>query len=276
MLLAIFISVARLIKSYRQNIARSFEKAQKIISHFLRTNIIIFSLFIFILLYAYVSVTGNLNIGFRHLFPILPFIYILVAKNIVEFWKKIHPERKFILATVVAFLTVYLIGGTVLAYPNYMSYFNAAAGGPKLGYRLATDSNADWGQDLKRLKSWIEDYNRCFRKPDRKVLCSGISEDILDAENGIQKIRIDYFGGGDIDYYISPYYQKWWDSKRPIEPGWYAISTNFLMGSLYDKSKKDSDSYRWLLKMNKKPVYQVGTSLLIYYVSIADVMHYQE
>jgi len=74
MLLAIFISVARLIKSYRQNIARSFEKAQKIISHFLRTNIIIFSLFIFILLYAYVSVTGNLNIGFRHLFPILPFI----------------------------------------------------------------------------------------------------------------------------------------------------------------------------------------------------------
>ena len=83
----------------------------------------------------------------------------------------------------------------------------------------------------------------------------------------IEKIRINYFGGGDINYYFGDMAIDWWDSKRPIEPGWYAISTNFLMGSLYDKEKKDEESYRWLRDNNIQPVHQVGTSILIYYLT---------
>ena len=81
----------------------------------------------------------------------------------------------------------------------------------------------------------------------------------------IGKIRVDYFGGGDIKTYIGDKYLMWWDSKRPIEVGWYAVSTNFLMGSLYDTKKLDKDSYRWL--KNKKPDFQAGTSILIYNIT---------
>lgn len=134
----------------------------------------------------------------------------------------------------------------IVNYPYYLSYFNEFAGGPKNGYHYVTDSNADWGQDLKRLKKFLD------RHPE------------------INKIRVDYFGGGNPQYYLGDKYIQWWDSKRPIEKGWYAISTNFLQGSVYDTRMKpngkprkpDNESWRWITKYN--PSYQVGTSILIY------------
>jgi len=212
----------------------------------IRHHIKVLSMLSFIILYAYISITGNLNIGFRHLFPILPFAYILTAKVIIDFCqKKNNYSHKFTFLSATFILSALLIINAVASYPYYMSYFNPIAGGPKNGYKYATDSNADWGQDLKRLKVFLKKHQE------------------------IDKIRVDYFGGADIKYYIQDKYIKWWDAKRPIEAGWYAISTNFLQGSIYDKTKKDSDSYRWL--KNIQPVHQVGTSIFIYYVSEADL-----
>lgn len=266
-LFALFLSLWKILSNLRKTFGDFFRENWRHAITFLRTHIVEFSLFLFILLYAYVSITGNLNIGFRHLFPILPFIYLLTARNLANFLKnKIHrhqarssfehnsPEamelakkeigenhKIRIFGTVLFLFLAYLIVGTILAYPSYMSYFNETVGGPKNGYRYVTDSNADWGQDLKRLKSF------------------------LDSHPEIGKIRVDYFGGGDVKTYLGDKYVMWWDSKRPIEPGWYAISTNFLMGSIYGQDKSDSDSYRWL--KNKKPDYQAGTSILIYNVT---------
>ena len=36
-------------------------------------------------------------------------------------------------------------------HPHYLAYFNALAGGPQNGWRVAVDSNIDWGQDLARV-----------------------------------------------------------------------------------------------------------------------------
>jgi len=242
-------------------------------AHYLRASVVEFSLLLFILLYVAVSIQGRLNIGFRHLFPILPFIYILTAASIAKFLKaKIYrhralasyehnsPEaiilsrkeahekqriRIFFLAFGVLF--VYLILGTIFAYPNYMSYFNETVGGPKNGYRYVTDSNADWGQDLKRLKMFLNDH------PE------------------ISQIRLDYFGLASPQYYLGDKYIMWWPAKK-IEAGWYAISTLFLQQSIYDKSVPDMKSYRFL--QNKKPAYQVGTSILIYYITPAEATVY--
>jgi hypothetical protein len=244
---------------------------------YLRRNIELLAMFFFILLYAYISITGNLNIGFRHLFPILPFIYILTAKVIIDFCqkRKNSPTRvTFLSATFI--LSALLVIEAVTAYPFYMSYFNRIAGGPKNGYNFVTDSNADWGQDLKRLRVWIDKYNHCaqvFCDPNEKVgcpaSCYSIATPFPTPGKPIDKIRVDYFGGADIKYYIKEKYLMWYDSKRPLETGWYAISTNFSQGSIYDRTKEDQDSYRWTKKI--KPVYQVGTSIFIYYVSTEDL-----
>lgn len=198
----------------------------------------------FVFLYSYISITGNLNIGFRHLFPILPFLYLFVAKQVTDALSLAMRRGQETLHNALAFTTtallLLLIATTVWAYPYYMSYFNPLAGGSMNGYRYATDSNADWGQDLNRLHDWV-------------------------IENNIDKIHVDYFGGGDILKIVGKDRAiLWWDSKRPIEPGWYAISVNFSQGSIYDTTKKDEDSYRWL--KDYTPVAQVGTSILIYHV----------
>lgn len=246
MLFALIYALSKFARTFLQSFNNFFRKNLENISHYLRTSIAEASLLLFVVLYSYISITGNLNIGFRHLFPILPFIYILTAKNISGLLKKLKSKNNsFIFSTAILLLLAYLIVETVAAYPSYTSYFNQAAGGPKYGYHYATDSNADWGQDIKRLKLFLADH------PE------------------ISKIRVDYFGGGDIKYYIGDKYLMWWDSKRPVEAGWYAVSTNFLMGSIYEKTKKDSDSYRWLA--NKKPAYQVGTSILVYNVTAEDL-----
>jgi hypothetical protein len=232
------------------------------VASFIRHNIVSISLLLFILLYSYVSITGNLNIGFRHLFPILPFIYILTAKVLFDFLKRLDANAKNVWRVIFFGLAFFLILETILAYPFYMSYFNQIAGGPKEGYRYVTDSNADWGQDLKRLEKWIENYNA---HKGEKESCKIREYNYTGDCKPIKEIHVNYFGGGDIKYYLDEMAIDWWDSRRPIEPGWYAISVNHLQGSTYDKQKPDHESYRWL--KDKEPLHQVGTSIFIYHLT---------
>ncbi len=244
-LVMLFFMLSALLIAFYSNLKNLFNRIAPF-KDYLRHNIEVLAMFSFILLYAYISITGNLNIGFRHLFPILPFAYILTAKVIMDFCKnRKQPATKITFLSIVFIFSSLLIIETITTFPYYMSYFNQVAGGPKNGYRYATDSNADWGQDLKRLQTFLGEH------PE------------------IDKIRVDYFGGADIKYYIKDQYLSWSDSKRPLEAGWYAVSTNFMQGSIYDTTKKDQDSYRWTQKI--KPLYQVGTSIFIYYLNIQDL-----
>ena len=248
MLLAIIIAVGKNGMAFFMRIRQKVQKTPWLtaLSSYIRHHIESLALLSFILLYSYISITGNLNIGFRHLFPILPFVYILTAKTITDFCRSLRDSfSKTAFFSTIFLLSLFLVGGTIAAYPAYMSYFNETVGGPKNGYQLVTDSNADWGQDLKRLKSFLGEH------PE------------------IDKIRVDYFGGADIRYYIGDKYIMWYDTKRPLEAGWYAISTNFLQGSIYNKNNPDEATYRWTQKI--KPAYQVGTSIFIYYVSESDL-----
>jgi hypothetical protein len=230
--------VQSIIALFNQKLSTSLHKLHKFtLNHF---NEISFGLFI--IMYSYLSISGNLNIGFRHLFPIMPFVYLLTSKTIIDSYKNLrNPKRKKVIRGIFIALILTLAATTVLAYPYYMSYFNILFGGPKNGYHYVTDSNADWGQDLKRLKIWLNDH------PE------------------VQKINIDYFGGDDINNRLGfGNYELWWDSKRPIEPGFYAISTLLLQESLYDTNKPYDDSYRWTQDLT--PYAQVGTSIIVYKV----------
>ncbi|MDZ4385225.1 MAG: hypothetical protein U0944_02280, partial [Candidatus Moranbacteria bacterium] len=229
-------------------ISASFSEPKKILRnliHYLRVNIAEFAMLTFIFVYSATSITGRLNIGLRHLLPIFPFIYILIAVSVFRFIRRRHNQSKHIFNLAALALVTFLIAETVSAYPYYMSYFNQSAGGPKNGYQIVTDSNADWGQDLKRLEAFLKDH------PE------------------IEKIKVDYFGMTDLDYYLSNRYEKWWSAKRPIEPGWYAISALFLQEGIYDQTKKDDASYRWL--KNRRPDYQVGTSILVYHITPQEI-----
>jgi len=210
---------------------------------FLQTGVMQYTLFGFIFLYAYLSITGNLNIGLRHLFPIMPLAYLLVTKKVFDFLRNKHIVTKRQMQVIFSILIIWIILIPVLNYPSYVSYFNEFVGGSKNGYKYVTDSNVDWGQDLKRLEIYLQ------QNPE------------------IKKINVDYFGGGKPEYYLGEQYVSWWDSKRPVEAGWYAISVNSLQVSIYDKvNKTPATNYAWTQQYG--PVAMIGNSIMIYYVPV--------
>jgi hypothetical protein len=208
------------------------------IKNYLSDHITEFSMLSFIALYWYVSITGNLNIGLRHLFPTLPFMYILIAKEVTVFGNRTAKKYQKYFWTIVILLVVWLMAEVAFAYPSYLAYFNETIGGTKNGYKYVTDSNVDWGQDLKRLEKFVADFN-------------------------IQKIRVDYFGGGDARHYLGDK-AIMWHSDLGQEPGWYAISATFLQNSLYYKITEGKPDYEWLRE--RSPYANIGGSILIYKV----------
>lgn len=99
------------------------------------------------LLFLAVAMTSDVNIGLRHIFPIYPFIYVGAAWVIGVSLRRWGP-RAWVAAGVLAVL---LAAETLSAWPNYIAYFNVAAGGSRGGIDLLGDSNLDWGQDLPAL-----------------------------------------------------------------------------------------------------------------------------
>lgn len=215
----------------------------------------------FILFYAYISITGNLNIGFRHLFPILPFLYMLIAKVVFDFLKrrKEEPFSYNLLSLVLGGFALAIIAIPVLTYPSYVSYFNAIGGGHENGYKMVTDSNYDWGQDVKRLKAFVDTQNRCA---EGKALPG--DDCALASEYGaIDQIRVDYFGGSSPAYYLGEKFLPAHAYSDP-EAGWYAISINFLQESFYKTPGPGEKTYQWLKAY--EPVARAGDTFFIYYI----------
>jgi tetratricopeptide (TPR) repeat protein len=57
---------------------------------------------------------------------------------------------------VVAVLLCAHVGSSLRAYPNYMAYSNELWGGPTQTYKVLTDSNADWAQQLLAVKQYLD------------------------------------------------------------------------------------------------------------------------
>ncbi|MFZ1684449.1 MAG: glycosyltransferase family 39 protein, partial [Candidatus Zixiibacteriota bacterium] len=221
----------------------------------------------FVFFYSYVSITGNLNIGFRHLFPILPFLYVLVAKTLFDMLKRTENEiSNKLLRIFYGGAALIVIAIPVLAYPTYLSYFNPIAGGHENGYVYVTDSNYDWGQDVKRLRNFVEQYNLCVSTNFQENTCQALTRKAPPTKTPIEKIRVDYFGGSSPQFYLGNKYIPWHSYLAP-EAGWYAISVGFLQENLYKEKQPGEMSYEWLQAYDvTNPIAKAGDSLFIYYI----------
>ncbi len=220
-----------------------------------------FSLAAFVVLYWGYSMHSPLNIGIRHLMPTIPLIFILAAvvwkKWImqIDFGAALAAENFGTLArSFLSSLTKYVFLVLLLAWltletlftaPHFLSYFNEIGGGTQGGYHFVTDSNYDWGQDLLRLQSWVN------------------------AHPQVNKIAVDYFGGGDPHYYLGSKEVNWSSSMgNPADQGihWLAVSVNTLeeaiqpLGPGQGQWRNASDTYSWLTAL-RPPSAAPGTLL---------------
>jgi len=201
-----------------------------------------FAMLTFIGLYWATSLTSNLNIGVRHLLPVFPFTIILISAMTVLWLKEPFLKIKY---AVLAILILWQIISVISIYPHFLAYFNEIVGGPDKGYIYTVNSNLDWGQDLKRLKKWVN-------------------------EQGIEKIYVDYFGGGEAKYYLKEKYAPWWGQRDPKElpkGNYLAVSASFLQGGrgeLVSGFDQPYGYYRWLDQY--QPITKIGYSIFVYYI----------
>ncbi|MBK8933672.1 MAG: phospholipid carrier-dependent glycosyltransferase [Chloroflexi bacterium] len=195
------------------------------------------------LLYFLFSLQSGLNIGYRHLLPMLPFLLVLISGLTVQTLKVPQSLRVYALRIG----ALWLLAVTLWIHPHYLSYFNVLAGGPTNGGRILVDSNIDWGQDLLRLQQWM-------------------------ADNDVEKVKLGWFGTADPAYYGLNYepmpgfprpdfYGLWthppFNPAAP-EPGIYAISVS----SLWESHWGEKSVYPWFRA--REPDARIGYSINIY------------
>ncbi len=155
------------------------------------------------LVFLFNSLFNSQQIGVRHVLIAYPLIFLLSGAYLSQLLNCISAAGPLLvrLGTGVACgLILWLFLETSLVSPRFIQYFNELAGGPENGHKVLIDSNIDWGQDLVRLKRYME-------------------------RQGIDSIKLAYFGKVNPKIYGVKFSPLELDSKGVV-----AISASFLMG----------------------------------------------
>jgi hypothetical protein len=194
--------------------------------------------------YFAIALTTDINLGYRHILPVLPFAIVFATGMIARKGSSKSIRRSIIPASLLA---VWLTAVSLIIYPDYLAYFNILAGGSQNGWKGLVDSNIDWGQDLDDLPGWM-------------------------ARNNVDQVWLSYFGEARPEYYGISY--QGLDSYPPRlmnpqtrsfypddpAPGIYAISATNLQGVHFT----NHDQFAWFRE--KEPLDKLGYSIFLYEV----------
>lgn len=149
-----------------------------------------------------VGMFSNVALGVRHVLPVYLLLSVALGAAAGPLLARGAPGR-----VLLALLAIWQVGGTVLAHPDHLPYFNELVRNPD---RVLVESDLDWGQDLHRLAGVLE-------------------------EEGIEDVQLAYFGTADPQ-------RMGIEGFRTLEPeassqGWIAISRTLL---------KLKPGYAWL------------------------------
>jgi 4-amino-4-deoxy-L-arabinose transferase-like glycosyltransferase len=206
-------------------------------------------------IFVLVSSQDGFTHHLKYVLPAFPFVFVWASKVARPCVLK---DRRA--AAAVGLFLAWLALSSLRAYPHSLSYFNELAGGPEHGYEHLHGSNMDWGQDLLYLKRW------------------------LDAHPEARPLKLAYYGFADpalagIEHSLPP---RWPDpggagptEVRGPQPGWFAVSTNYLIGHRFPmhdgrgrQLRPAGQPYAYFLRF--RPVDRVGYSIYIYHVDLSE------
>jgi len=225
-------------------------------------------LWLFPVIYWGITMWGGMHIGYRHLLPTFPFVYVLVGRTIAHAWSRnrisqttrtklfrlttrigvpnlfgFFGPRRWPRLWITVVLTAWYVLGTWQVYPYTLAYFNELAGGPANGYRHVVDSNLDWGHSFKALAQYMR-------------------------QEEIEEVSLSYWTWVDPALYgvrytplpPAPQTEKVHFPSFAPPAGVYAISATTLQGILLH----DTNLYEWF--RHQPPIAQPGYGLLVYRV----------
>jgi dolichyl-phosphate-mannose-protein mannosyltransferase len=182
---------------------------------------------------------AKVNIGLRHILPAYPYLFVLASRlgtiNFSRLWLKMSFIGLPVFLTAVSALRI---------APHQLAYFNEFVGGADQGYRYLSDSNVDWGQDLKNLRTY------------------------MDKEN-LPIIYLSYFGTAPPSYYgiRYQYVPGAWPLEWPPPPDKVPDEAQrkilaISVTNLQDVANSYDPLFRWL--WSRRPVAKIGYSIFIY------------
>lgn len=171
--------------------------------------------------YVPMCMASTIDTGLRHLLPAYPFLFALVGAAM----SRMRGRPWLAALTCVAALE------TIAVYPHFTAFFNWPCGGPAQGPKYLVDSSLDWGQDLKHLKSYMDD-------------------------RGISKVCLCYFGTVDPGYY-GIRYEPLGSPEEASRSCVLAVSATCLQGVYVPKNE-----FAWL--RSQRPTARVGYSIYVY------------
>ena len=99
---------------------------------------------------------NSLQIGVRHVLPVYPLLFVVLSPRVTSDARRLVPRQQRRAAAAAALLLAWHAAGTLAVAPRYLQFCNEIAGGAEGGHRWLIDSNIDWGQDLIRLREYLE------------------------------------------------------------------------------------------------------------------------
>jgi len=185
------------------------------------------------------------QIGIRYVLPTLPVLFVFAGQSArwltsPHRWQRWGVWGCLLLAPL-----------SLRHHPSHLAYFNLLAGGPSHGGSHLVDSNIDWGQSLHELRAYLV---------DQKIEEIGLAYfgTVIPATIGIQSHRP--------------------PSGAP-EPGWYAISVNFVNGRPH--VLRDAHGVRSQVALDEfgyfrffQPVARIGNAIYIYHLTNQDVARF--
>ena len=177
-----------------------------------------------------VAMLGPANLGLRYVLVIYPFLALLGAYALVCLWQARGSRTKFVAYRgMAALLVIWNIVTCVRATPDFIPYFNEVAA--PYGSRILVDSDFDWGQDLSRLSTVLQQQH-------------------------IDSVWIAYEGSADLKRRGLPYWRPLLPKQKPS--GWIAMSEFEI--------KTRPDDFGWLEKY--KPERIVGKTIRLYHFDV--------
>jgi hypothetical protein len=195
--------------------------------------------------FAGIATLSTLQIGLRHILPAIIAFMLLTALGLDHLIGHLQKKKKnhLWLKAGTAFFAAWMVSSMILSFPHFLPYYNLLAGGTNNGYKLAVDSNYDWGQDIKRLAQWQQD-------------------------NKVDKIYADIFTNPflPIQYYLGPSSTVYAAHAEPLPPpgSYIAVSVHQYQQNVH----KDLPPHQQYSQLDDDLVTRIGKTIFVYRVPI--------
>lgn len=206
-----------------------------------------------LLIYLGFTQASAINIGYRYLLSIVPFMVLLGLVMIAQVWPSTKPLAYPNFRAAIWLVLLLLAGQAARFWPDYLPFFNFLVGGPGGGGAVLSDSNIDWGQDLPALAAWQQQTK--------------------------EPLYLSYFGTTypsvyGLDFITLPTWPAGPEQRPPLRqpfipsdptPGWYAISLTNLHGAVLGGQADIFDVFKEM-----EPVERIGESIYLYHIEFDD------